>query len=91
MNLKQRFALLFTLFVSIILFISFSAIYLFYNDFMKSEFYNRIALEGNEVYNIFSKIENTDTKGTDELIRQIYEKHLYQEKLIITEDRKSVV
>lgn len=91
MNLKQRFALLFTLFVSIILFISFSAIYLFYNDFMKSEFYNRIALEGNEVYNIFSKIENTDTKGTDELIRQIYEKHLYQEKLIITDKNRNVL
>jgi len=91
MNLKLRFALLFTLFVSIILFISFTAIYLFYNDYRKSEFYNRIALEGNEVYKIFTKIKNTDTKATEQLIREIYEKPLFQETLLILDKNKRVV
>lgn len=91
MNLKQRFALLFTLFVSIILFISFTAIYLFYNDYRKSEFYNRIAIEGNEVYEIFTKIKDADTKAIEELIRDVYEKPLLQETLIITDKDKRVL
>jgi len=91
MNLKQRFALLFTLFVSVILFISCASIYLLYSDYRKSDFYNRITFEGNEVYNIFSKIKNTDTKATEAFIREVYEKPLYREKLLIMDKNKRVV
>ncbi len=91
MNLKQRFALLFTLFVSVILLISFASIYLFYNDYRKSEFYNRLAIEGNEVYKIFTKIKDSDTKATGQLIREIYEKPLFQEQLIIADKNRKVL
>lgn len=91
MNLKQRFALLFTLFVSIILFISFTAIYLLYNDYRISEFYNRITLEGNEVYKIYTKIKGAGSKATENFIREVYEKPLYQETLIITDKNSRVL
>lgn len=91
MNLKQRFALLFTFFVSVILLISCASIYLLYNDYRKSEFYNRIAIEGNEVYKIFTKIKNTDTKATAALIREVYEKPLFQEKLLIVDKYKRII
>ncbi len=91
MNLKQRFALLFTLFVSIILLICCTSIYLLYNDYRKSDFYSKLIIEGNEVYKIFTKIKSADTKVTEEFIREVYEQPLLQEKLMIVDKDKRIV
>lgn len=91
MNLKQRFALLFTLFVSVILLICCTSIYLLYNDYRKSDFYGKLIIEGNEVYKIFTKIKSADTKVTEQFIREVYEQPLLQEKLIIVDKDKRVV
>ena len=91
MNLKLRFALLFTLFVSVILLVSFTSIYLLYNDYRKSEYYNRLTVQGNEVYKIFTKIRTAETKVTDEFIREVYEKLLFQQTLMIVDKNNQII
>lgn len=54
MNIKVRFAILFTSFVTLILIASELAIYFLYADFRKEEFYSRINREAIYTYNQFS-------------------------------------
>ncbi len=51
MNLKLRFALLFTLFVAVILIISSGTIYFLYYSYRESEFFERVKNEGLEFHN----------------------------------------
>ena len=50
MSLKLRFALLFTLFVAVILLISSATIYILYFNYRRSDFYSRIKREGLSLY-----------------------------------------
>jgi signal transduction histidine kinase len=62
MNLKFRFALLFTSFVAVILIISSVAIYILYYNFRLQDFYRRVRDEGLNVYRTYvSQKENADS------------------------------
>jgi len=52
MNLKLRFAFLFTLLVAIILSFSMAAIYLLYYDYRKEDFYNRLEQQARQAFQL---------------------------------------
>jgi signal transduction histidine kinase len=62
MNLKFRFAALFTLFVAIILAISSVTIYLFYYNYRENSFYNRLRNDGVILYQEYINAKPDDTK-----------------------------
>jgi signal transduction histidine kinase len=76
MNLKLRFALLFTLLVAIILSFSMAAIYLLYYNYRKEDFYRRLDQQATQTFNI-----HYDTRISDSIMyalslqsgRQLYE------------------
>jgi len=61
MNLKLRFALLFTSFVAVILIVSSIAIYVLYYNFRLQDFYSRVRNEGLTIYRIYKTAASTDT------------------------------
>lgn len=62
MNIKVRFAFWFTIFVSVVLFISSLIIYILYSNFRAKEFYSRLSKEGISTHELFfdKKINNTN-------------------------------
>jgi signal transduction histidine kinase len=91
MNLKLRFALLFTLFVAIILFLSCVTIYFLYAGYREDDYYRRVAKEGTEVHNIFSGINEKDPGVAYRLIKEIHDKALIYEELFILDSAGKVV
>jgi signal transduction histidine kinase len=85
MNLKQRFAFLFTSFVAVILFIACTTIYFLYAGYRQNEFYNRISLEGNEVYEFFQESKNVDSLTKASLFKELLDRTIFNERLIIVD------
>ena len=83
MNLKLRFALLFTFFVAAILLISCLTIYVLFSQSREEDYYSRASKEGVEVHNIFADIKQSDPKVAYKLIKDIHDKALYYEELFI--------
>lgn len=83
MNLKLRFALLFTFFVAIILLISSLTIYFLYAGYREEDYYRRVAAEGNEVYTLFQRNQQQDEKTINRLIKEVHNPALYNEHLFI--------
>ncbi|MBV9987686.1 MAG: hypothetical protein JO301_08400, partial [Chitinophagaceae bacterium] len=61
MNLKLRFALLFTFFVAVILIVSSGTVYFLYYNYRESEFFERVKSEGLEFNNAIRR----DTSNKD--------------------------
>jgi signal transduction histidine kinase len=91
MNLKLRFALLFTLFVAIILLVSSITIYVLFSAYRKEDYYRRVAREGVEVHNLFISLAQEDGKIANKLIKGIHDKALYYERLFILDSSGAVV
>ncbi|MES2004765.1 MAG: ATP-binding protein [Bacteroidota bacterium] len=91
MNLKLRFALLFTFFVAIILLISCITIYVLFYKSREEDYYKRVSKEGVEVYNIFTDIKQEDPKIAYTLIKEIHDKALYYEQVYILDSAGSVI
>jgi signal transduction histidine kinase len=80
MNLKFRFALLFTLLVAIILSFSMAAIYLLYYNYRKEDFYRRLEQQAKQTFSL-----HFDSRVSDSLLydlsarsgRQLYEEEDY--------------
>lgn len=83
MNIKLRFALLFTSFVAIILLTSATAIYLLYASYRSEDYFNRVNFEANEVYRIFNEIRKPDRQVTVDLVKDVHDKALFNEELFI--------
>jgi signal transduction histidine kinase len=78
MNLKLRFALLFTLLVAIILSFSMAAIYLLYHEYRKEDFYRRLEQQARQAFNL-----HFDTRISDSMIYSLSEqsgRQLYEEQ-----------
>jgi signal transduction histidine kinase len=78
MNLKFRFALLFTLLVAIILSFSMAAIYLLYHEYRKEDFYRRLEQQARQTFNL-----HFDSRISDSMIYSLSEqagRQLYEEK-----------
>jgi len=67
MNLKVRFALLFTLFVAVILSISLASIYVLYYNYREEDFYKRVKKEGLNYYELVLNTESAE----QEVLRMI--------------------
>lgn len=83
MNLKLRFALLFTFFVSVILFFSCIAIYVLFCKTREDDYYRRVSKEGMEVYNIFTDIKQDDRFVAYKLIKEMHDNALFYEQVYI--------
>lgn len=83
MNLKLRFALLFTSFVAVILLIACIAIYILVYKSREDDYYKRVSKEGVEVYNIFTDIKKEDRQVSYRLIKEIHDNALLYEKVFI--------
>lgn len=91
MNIKLRFALLFTSFVAIILVISCAVIYLLYGSYREEDYFNRIFIEGSEVFSIFQEIKGDKETLSSKLIQEVHDKTLVNEKLFIIDTSGKVV
>jgi signal transduction histidine kinase len=83
MNLRFRFALLFSSFVSVILLISCITVYLLFINYREQEYFDRIANEGRDVNRIFSDIPPADPAAMYRTFRDLHDRALYREKVII--------
>ncbi len=83
MNLKQRFAFLFTGFVAIILLIACTTVYFLYAGYRQVDFYNKISLEGNEVYEVYQESKNADSLTGFNLLNEIRDRSIFNESILI--------
>ena len=83
MSLKFRFAALLSFFVSLVLLLSFTSIYLLYYNYRQEEFYDRVAAEGNEFAEVVNEFK--DEKKADEvkMLQGLHNNTLYDECLEI--------
>lgn len=89
MNLKLRFALLFTLLVAVILSGSMAAIYVLYHDYRREDFYRRLEQQANQFYSLHYDKHYQDSvvrKLTLQSGRQLYE----EEDFILDKDLKVI-
>jgi len=91
MNLKLRFALLFTFFVAVILLISCITIYLLFSKSREEDYYRRSIKEGVDMYNIYTEVTKKQGTATYKFIRTIHDKAVFDERLFIMDSSGSVV
>lgn len=91
MNLKFRFALLFTSFVAIILLLSSATIYILYASYRVEDYYTRVFYEGNEVYRVFSELKKTTPFVSAEKVREVHDKTLFREEVFIVDSIGKIV
>jgi signal transduction histidine kinase len=91
MNLKLRFALLFTFFVAVILLVSCTATYILFFNNRQDDYYGRANKEAIDVYNIFTSIKQPDPATAYRLIKEIHDKALFNEKLFILDSTGAVI
>lgn len=91
MNLKQRFALLFTSFVAAILLIACTSIYLLYSSYREEDYYNRVQSEGDDLYDIYINLKQKSPVVTQEDILQVHRIELVNEQLFILDTTGSLI
>src|SRR5574343_148598 len=90
MNLKLRFALLFTSFVAGILLITCTSIYFLYASYREEDYYNRVELEGEDLYKIYMSLsmKNPIVKQNDVL--EVHRIALINERLFVLDSNLSL-
>lgn len=83
MSFKLRFALRFTSSLAVILLICFVGIYVVYANYRAVDFSGRVRSEGLEVYRLLSKLADTKTADSLNLIRDIHNNILPGEEVLI--------
>lgn len=83
MNLKLRFALLFTSFVSLILLLSCFSTYFLFSNSRQDDYFLRLSKEGSEVYNIYTDVKQRDPSIVYRLITEVHDRTLFNEVLYI--------
>ena len=91
MNLKLRFAVLFTSFVAIILLFSTATIYWAYSGYRSEDYFNRIRYEGDEVYRIYKEFSKQSKVLKVDDVRKIHDKALFQEELIVLDEKGKIL
>lgn len=83
MNLKFRFALLFTFFVSVVLSISSVSIYFLYESYRETQFFERVKTEGQQFHDIASLLTHPEG-GTSQVLSNILRySTVYDERIVI--------
>jgi len=91
MNLKLRFALLFTSFVAAILFVACASIYFLYSTHRQDDYYDRVESEGNDLYDIYSNLKLKIPIVVQEDILRIHRIALVNEQLYILDSTGSLI
>ncbi len=91
MNLKLRFALLFTFFVAVILLISSVTIYFLYYNYRESDFYERVKNEGVQFYNTTSQNANRSDIASKILTSILHNSTVYDERVVILDGNGKIV
>lgn len=83
MNLKLRFALIFSVFVATILAISSFTIYYLYFNYREEEFFKRVESEGRLYHDIVSQIKDPDKAAISRLLSGVRTNSLPSERLAV--------
>lgn len=91
MNLKLRFALLFTFFVAVILISSTVTIYILNYNYRESEYFERVKVEGLEFRNTLSHISNPNKAASELLTQILHNSTLYDERIVIADTSGKII
>lgn len=91
MNLKFRFALLFTFFVSVVLAISSFTIYFLYESYRESQFLDRVKTEGQQFHNISSLLTKPEGGTTQVLNNILHYSTVFDERIIILDSMGQLI
>lgn len=91
MNLKLRFALLFTSFVAGILLIACTSIYFLYASYREEDYYSRVELEGEDLYEIYQSISKKNANVQQDDVLEVHRIALINEHLFVLDSNLSVV
>jgi signal transduction histidine kinase len=91
MNLKLRFALLFTSFVAAILLIACTSIYFLYATYREEDYYNRVQDEGNDLYDVYTKLTQKSPLVLEEDVLQVHRLELINESLFILDSSGKLI
>ncbi|GAC1399403.1 MAG: HAMP domain-containing sensor histidine kinase [Sediminibacterium sp.] len=83
MNLRIRFALLFTFFVAVILLISLTTIYVLDSNYREAEFYLRVKNDGIEFHDIVERVKDPAKAASMMLVKALHNNTSYDEQLAI--------
>lgn len=91
MNLKLRFALLFSSFVAGILFIACTSIYFLYASYRQEDYYNRVELEGEDLYEIYQSLSNKNANVQQGDVLELHRIALINEHLFVLDSNQSLI
>lgn len=91
MKLKQRFALLFTLFVAIILFISCITIYILYRDYRTEDYYRRLHIEGQKLFDEYADLRINHKQDLTEKLNAEHKNILNSEIIVICDTAQNII
>ncbi len=83
MNLKFRFALLFTFFVALVLAISSFTIYFLYESYRESLFFERVKTEGLQFHNVSSLLARPDEEPSLILNNILHYSTVFDERIVV--------
>ena len=83
MNLKLRFALLFSSFVAGILLIACTSIYFLYASYRQEDYFNRVELEGEDLYEIYQSLSSKDANVQQDDVLELHRIALINESFCI--------
>ena len=83
MGIKFRFAILLTFFVSLILVVSFTSIYLLYYNYREEEFYERVEAEGQEFADVVNDFKDQKVADEVKILKGLHNNTLWDECLEI--------
>ena len=81
MGIKFRFAVLLTFFVSLVLVVSFTSIYLLYYNYREEEFFDRVEAEGQEFADIVNNFKDQKVADEVKILKGLHNNTLWDECL----------
>jgi len=91
MKLKLRFALLFTLFVAIILLISSVTIYVLYRDYRTDDYFKRLRIEGQKLFDEYAELRLNNKEHDLKKLDELHKNTLNNEVIIICDSAKHIL
>lgn len=91
MNLKLRFALLFTLSVAAILASSAIAIYLLNQKYREEDYYERVKTEAIQFHSTLSNVSDPIKVTPDQLVEVLHSSTLYDERIMIIDTNRNII
>lgn len=91
MNLKLRFALLFTSFVASILLIACTSIYFLYSTYREEDYYSRVQSEGDDLFDIYTNLKSKSPFVTQEQVFALHRIELVNERLYVLDSTGSLI